>query len=377
MTSPRSERLEARLASLRDSSLTRLMRRRMPRWQLYTAVTGSALAIASGQSFDSSRNDAILTSVSVAMATRVPGSTPPVVASATQSSAPVISAGGIVPLYGAANIIQPGSWVTIYGQNLANGTAVWNGDFPASLAGTTVTINGKPAYLSMVSPGQINLQAPDDTGSGKVTVIVTTGAGSASSTVALLPYSPSFELRDAVHVTAIIVRSDGSGAYGNGGYDILGPTGNCFGYPSVGAKPGDLVEIFGVGFGPTNPAVPAGKVFAGAAPVTDPLTLYINGVVVTPIFVGMSSAGIYQINLIVPPGLGQGDVPIQGWIGGYSTRQGILFSLASTQATSCLATGGDGGTGDGGYGGDGGGGGDGSGGDGGDGGGGGDGGDGG
>jgi uncharacterized protein (TIGR03437 family) len=242
-------------------------------------------------------------------------------------------------------------------------------------------IDGKPAYLSMVSPGQINLQAPDDTASGKVTVVVTTPAGSTSSTVALAAYSPSFELRDAVHVTAIILRSDGSGAFGNGGYDILGPTGNCFGYPSVGAKPGDLVEIFGVGFGPTNPAVPAGKVFTGSAPITQPLTLYINGVVVTPLFVGMSSAGIYQINLIVPPGLGQGDVPIQGWVGGYSTRQGILFSLASTQASTCIATGGDGGTGDGGYGdggyGDGGGGGDGSGGDGGDGGGGGDGGDGG
>ena len=33
------------------------------------------------------------------------------------------------------------------------GTAVWNGDFPTSLGGTSVTINGRPAYLSFVSSG--------------------------------------------------------------------------------------------------------------------------------------------------------------------------------------------------------------------------------
>ena len=97
---------------------------------------------------------------------------------AAQCTAPAISPGGVVPLYGTVNIIQPGGWVSIYGTNLAAGTAVWNGDFPTSLGGTSVTINGKPAYLSLVSPGQINLQAPDDTATGAVPVVVTTSAGS-------------------------------------------------------------------------------------------------------------------------------------------------------------------------------------------------------
>src|SRR5580658_7474537 len=265
---------------------------------------------------------------------------------------------------------------------MASGTAAWNGNFTTSLGGVSVTINGKPAYLSFVSPGQINLQAPDDTATGVVPVVVTTSAGAATSNVALNSYSPAFDLLDARHVTAIIVRSDGSGTYGDGTYDILGPTGNCFGYHTVGAKAGDLVELFGVGFGPTAPAVPAGKVFSGAAPITQPLALYINNVMITPLFVGLSSAGLYQINLIVPPGLGQGDVPIWAWVGGnYSTQGNILFSLQGGASVGCVATGdGDGiGSGDGGDGGDGDGDGDGGGdgGDGGDGGGGGDGGDGG
>jgi hypothetical protein len=75
---------------------------------------------------------------------------------------PSISQGGIVPIYSMANTIQPGEWISIWGSNLASGSASWNGNFPVSLGGTTVTINTKPAYLWYVSPTQINLQAPDD-----------------------------------------------------------------------------------------------------------------------------------------------------------------------------------------------------------------------
>ena len=75
-------------------------------------------------------------------------------------SAPVISQNGIVPLSGSVPVIQAGSWISIYGTSLAGGTESWNGDFPTSLAGVSVTINGKPAYLSYVSPTQINVQAP-------------------------------------------------------------------------------------------------------------------------------------------------------------------------------------------------------------------------
>jgi len=378
MSAPRRDRLEANLAKGRRA-----------RWQRYAAVTGSAVALATNASlagarpFASSPDEPMLRSAVLSMAGRnarlMATAAAMQTAKATQS-APAISPGGVVPLYSTVNTIEPGGWVSIYGSNLAAGTAFWNGDFPTSLGGTSVTINGKSAYLSYVSPSQINLQAPDDSTAGEVTVVVITGNGTATSTVALNPYSPSFILRDSMHVNAIILRSDGSGAYGDGAYDILGPA-DCFGYPTVGAKPGDLVEIFGVGFGPTNPKVLAGKVFSGAAPITEPFTLYINNTVVTPLFVGMSSAGVYQINLIVPPGLGQGDVPITAWVtGGFSTQPNIFFSLQGGVFAGCINTGdgGDGGgTGDGAGAGDGMGDGAGDGGDGGDGGGGGDGGDGG
>jgi uncharacterized protein (TIGR03437 family) len=350
-------RLDAYFATLRTSNLRDALKQSATNWQLYAAVTGSAMAMVTNASASMIGTGAPDLGTDPMASVRSFQPPPPAAVAAnlrpggTQTQAvgpPVISNGGIVPLFSSRSVIQPGEWVSIYGKNLANGTATWNGDFPTSLGGTSVEINGKPAYLSYVSPTLINLQAPDDTVVGTVSVTVTTAAGTAKSAVSMSTVAPSFSLLDAKkHVTAIILRSNGAGAYGGGGYDLLGPTGTCLGYRTVAAKPGDSLAIFGVGFGPTNPAVPAGEAFAGAAPTTDPFGVYIGGVSVQPTFVGLSSAGLYQINLTVPPGLGQGDVPILAAVGGMQTQAGVLFSLqTSNSATFCTATGGTvGGTG--------------------------------
>ena len=235
---------------------------------------------------------------------------------------PAMNSGGIVP-----GTVQSGEWVSLYGTNLASATATWTGNFPTSLAGTSVTIDGRPAYLSFVSPGQINLQVPNDAATGAVPVVVMTASESAISTVTLAQFGPSFFLLDASHVAAIILRSDGSGAYGGGSYDIIGPTGTSLGYPTVAAKAGDVVELFGTGFGPTNPAVAPGQAFSGAAPTTNPVTLRINSISVTPAFAGLSGAGLYQLNLTIPSGLGAGDVSLQASVGGVQTSSGVVISL--------------------------------------------------
>jgi uncharacterized protein (TIGR03437 family) len=241
--------------------------------------------------------------------------------------APSITPGGIVPVDSAVGTIQPGEWVSIYGTNLASTTEIWSGDFPQSLGGTRVTIDGKAAYLSYVSPGQINVQAPDDTALGLVQVAVTTPGGTATATVALAQVAPSFLLFDNKHVAGIILRSDGLGAYGGGAYDILGPTGTSLGYSTVAAKAGDIVELFGTGFGPTNPTVEAGKAFSGAAATTNTVSFLINNVSITPMWVGLSGAGLDQINLMVPAGLGTGDVSLVATVGGVRTPPYVVISL--------------------------------------------------
>ena len=237
----------------------------------------------------------------------------------------------VVPVYSTTEgTIQPGELISIWGNNLASGSTVWNNNFPASLGGTSVTINTKPAYLLYAGPTQINLQAPDDSATGLVNVVVTTAVGSTTSTVTLGKFGPSFFLYDATHVAGIIPRSDGSGAYaasGGGTYDILGPTGTSLGYQTVAAKAGDIVELYGTGFGPTNPAVPAGQVFSGAAPTINQVALYINNVSVVPTFAGLSGAGVDQINLTVPAGLGKGGCPTRSDRGGTAhTLDGCDFA---------------------------------------------------
>ncbi len=367
-------RLETYFATLRSPSLRKALKRSAANWQMYAAVTGSAMAMmtsasasiigsgirgvradpiasarAATQHLTSFKNTPLLNAVRLAMAKRDSGGRLFLAADVKMShaipaQAPSISRGGVVPLDSTVSIIQPGEWVSIYGNNLAGGTAFWNGDFPISLGGTSVEINGKAAFLMFVSPGQINVQAPEDTTTGTVSVTVTTSAGTAISTVTLNQFAPSFNLLDTKHVSGIILRPNGSGAYGGGSYDILGPTGNSLGYPTVAAQIGDSVELFGVGFGPTTPVVPAGEAFSGAASINNALDLQINGILVRPTFVGLSSAGLYQINLIVPPGLGQGEVPVQAMVGGMQTQKGVVFSLALSLYTG-TGTGGTGGGG--------------------------------
>jgi uncharacterized protein (TIGR03437 family) len=243
------------------------------------------------------------------------------------STLPSILPNGIVPVGSNSTTIAPGEWVAIYGTNLAGGTTSWTGNFPTSLGGTSVTIDGKSAYLSYVSATQINVQAPNDVTMGSVSVVVTTAKGVGTSTVTLAQFAPSLFLLDGKHVTGIILRSDGSGAYAGGAYDIIGPTGTSLGYPTVAAKTGDVIALYGTGFGPTSPAVAPGQAFSGVASTINPVQLLINNVGVIPSFAGLSSGGVYQFNLTVPPGLGTGDVPLVANVSGAQTPTGIVISL--------------------------------------------------
>jgi uncharacterized protein (TIGR03437 family) len=239
--------------------------------------------------------------------------------------APVITPAGIVPVYSTANTIQPGSWVSIFGSGLASATTTWTGNFPTSLGNTSVTINSKPAYLWFVSPTQINLQAPDDTAEGPVNVVVTTPAGSTTSTVTLEPYAPSFNLYNTKYAAAIVATPGQPGNSGNG-YDYIGPGGSALPFTSRPVKAGETVLLYGVGFGPTTQHVPAGAAFSGAAPVPVLPTVTIGGVSATVSFAGIVEAGLYQLNVVVP-NAGSGDKALLATIGGLTTPANVFITL--------------------------------------------------
>ena len=252
----------------------------------------------------------------------------PVQMTVTASQAPVITPNGIVPIYSTSTTIQSGSWVSIYGSNLASSPQVWAGDFPTSLGATSVSNDNKLAYINFVAPGQVNVQAPDDANTGTVPVVITTSTGTTSSTVTLGQFGPSFSVAGGKYIAGIVIRNDGSGTQGGGTYDFIGPNGNSLGYPTRPVKTGDVVELYGVGFGPVTPPIPAGQVVPAGkyGTATSDIEFQIGGINVKPAFAGITEAGLFQFNLTIPAGIGTGDVPIVATVGGLQTQAGIFIA---------------------------------------------------
>jgi uncharacterized protein (TIGR03437 family) len=238
--------------------------------------------------------------------------------------APTINTGGVVPIYSSSTTIQPGSWVSIYGTNFAGSTNLWTGNFPTSLGGVTVTIDNKLAYLWLVAPNQINLQAPDDSATGTVSVAVTNTVGTVSSTVTLDQYGPSFSMFSAKYPAAL-VQTPGAVGNSGSGYDLIGPAG-VFSFATRPVIAGETLVLYGVGFGPTTPSVSAGEVVSGAAEsVTFPVVT-VGGMPATVTFAGIVEAGLFQLNVVVP-NAGHGDQSLQASIGGLTTPPGVFISL--------------------------------------------------
>jgi uncharacterized protein (TIGR03437 family) len=238
--------------------------------------------------------------------------------------APPVTITGVSNGASGATAIESGSWVSIYGTNLSATSRAWQtGDFsgntlPTKLDGVSVTINGKSAAVYYISPGQLNVQAPGDSATGPVPVVVTNTYGSATATATLAPYAPGFfaiekKYPAAVHTDSVYVAP--VGYFGNS-------------VASRPAAPGEVILLFGTGFGPTTPPVPAGQIFSGAAQLADPTQLHmtIGGAPVTVQFAGMVAAGEYQFNVVVPS-VGDGDQAIVATIAGFATQSGLSISV--------------------------------------------------
>ena len=221
--------------------------------------------------------------------------------------------------------IQSGSWVSIYGAGLAATTRPWQasdivgGVLPTTLDGVSVQINGKKAAISYISPTQLNVQAPADTATGPVPVQVTNAGGTATSTASLQTYSPAFFSFQGRYAAA---RHNADGvAVAPAGYFGASLT-------SRPAVPGEILQIYATGLGPTSPAVPAGQLVATPAPLADPsqLSVTVGGVPATVQYAGLVFAGEYQVNLVMPQ-LPDGEHALLATIGGVTSQTGILIPV--------------------------------------------------
>ena len=252
----------------------------------------------------------------------------------TSAGGPVIT--GVSNNASGAPAIESGSWVSIYGSGLSATTRSWQAsDFsgnnlPTTLDNVSVQIDGKKAAISYVSPGQLNVQAPTDTTTGPVQVQVNNSSGTATGTATLQNYSPAFFTFQAKYAAAL---HNTDGVY-------VAPAG-YFGSAATSrpAQPGETLQIYATGFGPTTPAVPAGQLVGSPAPLSDLTQLHvtIGGVAATVQYAGIVAPGEYQINAIVPQ-VANGDQPILATIAGVSSQTGVSIPILNSAGPPVTVT---------------------------------------
>lgn len=245
-------------------------------------------------------------------------------ASGNQQKPAIAVQNGVVNAASFQAGIASGAWMTIFGANLASTTRIWgNGDFngnllPTQLDGVSVNIDGKPAAIYFISPGQINVQVPADDSVGPVQVQVITPQGTSDpATAQLQKFAPGFFLVSGTQYVAA-VHQDGTYV----GKPNLIPGGNF-----RPAQPGETILLYGTGFGATNPLVPTGQIFSGAAPLATAPTILIGGAAANVAFAGLAGAGLYQFNLTVPATAPDGDAAVAAQIGGQSTQPNIFVTI--------------------------------------------------
>ncbi len=235
--------------------------------------------------------------------------------------------------FGGFTSIAPGAFIEIYGSNLAADSLNWGGSFngvnaPTSLAGTMVTIGGQAAFIAYASPGQVNALVPSNVGTGQQQITVTTAIGTSDSyTVTVNPTAAGLLAPGYLNIGGVQYV----GALFPDYQTFVAPPGAISGYTSRRAKPGDVLIIFGVGFGPVNPNIPAGQVVPGNTALTLSFQISFGSAPATLQYAGLapSLVGVYQFNVVVPNIPPSDAVPVTFTLGGVPGAQTLYTSVGN------------------------------------------------
>jgi uncharacterized protein (TIGR03437 family) len=203
---------------------------------------------------------------------------------------------------------------------------VVGGRLTRELACVAVEVDGTRVPVFYVQGDQINAIGPwtDNTGAMDVRVILNPGRSneirSAAASATVAEFSPAFFTFNTKSIAAINSTRGGI---------VADPAVIAGGTP---AKPGDVVTLYGTGFGWTTPVFGSGEFSTGAAPVREAATVTIGGTTLAAadvLYVGLSpdAPGFYQINVRIPAAAADGDLPVSIRIGGVATQAGATIPV--------------------------------------------------
>jgi uncharacterized protein (TIGR03437 family) len=222
---------------------------------------------------------------------------------------PVINSGGVGNAASYATKLSPGMLAAVFGTGFGTATlqSGATGNWPTTLGGVGVTVNGIAAPVYYVSPGQINFQVPwASPVSGTVGVAVTLNGGSSSSV----------NVPVATAAPGLFVLASKQAAVENSDFSVNDP--------SNPAKVGSTIFAFLTGSGPVAPAAASGVPASTTTLVyaTASVSATIGGLPATVSFAGLAPGfiGLVQLNIIVPTSLSAGSYPLIVTIDGQASN---------------------------------------------------------
>jgi uncharacterized protein (TIGR03437 family) len=248
------------------------------------------------------------------------------------------AAGGVGPAYTAAGIVNvsnytvgpfaPNSVLALFGTGLSTAERalgpedVRNGTLPMQLNYTQVYVDNTPVPLFYVSEGQINFVVPGNQIPGDVKVrVVRQGWTGPEVTITLVDAAPA--LFESAEGYAVVTHVDGS---------VVTPEAPAWG--------DETVVVYATGLGKANPNPGVGEIpwYAAQLLWRQELTVTVGGTPVDEariLYAGVTpgSAGLYQINVVLPEGLGADAELRVGLRGGWS-RAGVKLAVKAPQPST-------------------------------------------
>jgi uncharacterized protein (TIGR03437 family) len=236
--------------------------------------------------------------------------------------------------YGGFAAVSAGSFVEIYGSNLAPDTRGWTkADFtgnqaPTMLDGVEVSIAGQKAFVNYIvaNPGQVNVELPSNipTGAQQITVMNKNGTSA--------PFNVTVNATEPGLLAPALFKIGGKQyvvAFHSDNVTYVLPAGAIVGLPSRPAKPGETIVMYGNGFGPVMPNIPAGELAEGNSQLVASLEILFGKTSAKLAYYGLSPGlvGVYQFNVVVPAIPNNDLVPLTFKLGGMAGVQTLYTAV--------------------------------------------------
>ncbi len=232
----------------------------------------------------------------------------------------------------SASTLAPGKLVAFAGQGLSDFSFTASPPLPESLNGISVTVQGVKARIVSVAPDAIlAVMPPEVTASGDRTVTSPVEITLPARPASLFDDAPRFAANIAPFAPELVTGASNLLIAAHQDWSGLVTADNP-------AGPGEVLHAYGLGLGPTAPAVPYGS----AAPAQEPFarlttpfdcTGSTNGSRIDIFFQGLAPnlAAVYQFDFRIPTGTPSGN------FGMYCVLGGVIGASPSIYGTVPVA----------------------------------------